>query len=168
MSLEEPPDRCAAAGDASLTHRGHDLVQRQIRLPSAGPAAIPHAPPKATCSRRSAPLWRFQYRASAATISPPNSGSAGSSRAPPAGMDSTALIKRSRRSSEYGFGIDQAPQTESVPPDSLTHRDLGIPPIQTRRNLLQRPVKVLAHLVKGHQCRPPCRVAVVVVIRPHS
>ena len=50
--------------------------------------------------------------------------------------DSTASITRSRRSSEYGFGIDWAPQTESVPPDSLTHRDLGIPPIQTRRNLL--------------------------------
>jgi hypothetical protein len=32
MSLGKPPDRSAAAGDVSLTHRGHDLVQRQIRL----------------------------------------------------------------------------------------------------------------------------------------
>jgi hypothetical protein len=32
MSLEKPPDRSAAAGDSSLTHRGHDLIQRQIRL----------------------------------------------------------------------------------------------------------------------------------------
>src|ERR1700737_1059664 len=32
MSLEKPPNRSAAAGDSSLTHRDHDLVQRQIRL----------------------------------------------------------------------------------------------------------------------------------------
>ena len=50
--------------------------------------------------------------------------------------DSIASITRSRKSSEYGFGIDRAPKTESVPSDSLTHRHLGIPPIQTRRNLL--------------------------------
>jgi hypothetical protein len=41
--------------------------------------------------------------------------------------DSTASITRSRRSSEYGFGIDRAPKTESVPADSLTHRHLRIP-----------------------------------------
>lgn len=41
--------------------------------------------------------------------------------------DSTASITRSRRSSEYGFGIDRAPQSESVPSDSPTHRHLGIP-----------------------------------------
>src|SRR3984893_5351536 len=32
MSLEEPPNPSAAAGDSSLAHRGHDLIQRQIRL----------------------------------------------------------------------------------------------------------------------------------------
>jgi hypothetical protein len=41
-----------------------------VRLPE--PAAIPRAPPTATCSRRSALLWRFQCHASAATTSPRN------------------------------------------------------------------------------------------------
>jgi hypothetical protein len=47
----------------------------------------------ATCSLHSAFLWRFQYRASAATISPPNSGSAGSSRPPLAGMPRIPLLR---------------------------------------------------------------------------
>src|ERR1035441_1034949 len=32
VSLEQPPDRTAAAGDPSLAHRRDDLIQRQIRL----------------------------------------------------------------------------------------------------------------------------------------
>ncbi len=40
---------------------------------------------------------------------------------------SRVSAKARLRSSEYGFGIDRAPQAESVPSDSLSHRHLGIP-----------------------------------------
>src|SRR5262249_27789218 len=49
---------------------------------------------------------------------------------------STASTARSRRSVEYGLGIDLAPQANQFPPDSPRRQRLGIPPIQCRREML--------------------------------
>jgi hypothetical protein len=50
--------------------------------------------------------------------------SAASRREAPA---STASITRSRKSSEYGFGIAWTPKDESVTPDSRTDEPFGNP-----------------------------------------
>jgi hypothetical protein len=59
--------------------------------------------------------------------------SAASRREAPA---STASITRSRKSSEYGFGIAWAPKDESAALDSPTDEPMGIPSIQVSRNML--------------------------------
>jgi hypothetical protein len=47
-----------------------------------------------------------------------------------------ASITRARKSLEYGLGIDCPLRIESMPPDSLFDKPLGIPPIQPERNML--------------------------------
>src|SRR6478609_4396536 len=49
---------------------------------------------------------------------------------------STASTARSRKSVEYGLGIDLAPQANQFSPDSPTRQRLGIPSIQCRREML--------------------------------
>jgi len=59
--------------------------------------------------------------------------SAASRRDAPASISS---MTRARKSSEYGLGIDCPLRIESMPPDSLIDRPVGIPPIQPDRNRL--------------------------------
>src|SRR5262249_16139425 len=60
MSLEKSPDRSTTAWNSLLAHRHNDLVQGQIRLLGYQSQQPFHVPlPAATCSRRSALLWRF-------------------------------------------------------------------------------------------------------------
>jgi phytochelatin synthase len=68
--------KCGCRGFVAYASRSRSHPASNPAARRLAPAAIPRAPPRVTCSLRSALLWRFQYRASAATISPPNSGSA--------------------------------------------------------------------------------------------
>src|SRR5215831_16805745 len=73
MSLEKSPDRSTTGLEfvaCASPQRSRPRSDPVARLPE--PTAIPRAPPTATCSRRSALLWRFLCHTSAATISPPN------------------------------------------------------------------------------------------------
>jgi hypothetical protein len=49
---------------------------------------------------------------------------------------STASIARPRKSLEYGLGIPTSQKNESMPPDSLIYKPLGIPPIRPERDML--------------------------------
>jgi len=69
VSLEQPPDRTAAAGDPSLAHplrRSHPASNPVAR--QSAPAESPRAPPAEICSPRSAWPRCFRFRASAASI----------------------------------------------------------------------------------------------------
>src|SRR6266480_3775957 len=69
VSLEEPPNRSAAAGDSSLAHRGHDLVQRQIRLLDDQR----QQPFRVLLQWRPAPSARLRFDASSIVPAPPPS-----------------------------------------------------------------------------------------------
>jgi hypothetical protein len=137
-SLEEPPNRSAAAGDSSLTHRGNDLVKRQIR-PRGDQGQQPF---RVRLQRRFAPSARLRFGASSIVPAPPPSHRRAWAQPEVLGRlrrdapDSTASITRSRRSSEYGFGIDRAPQNRNQCLQTRAPIDIWESPIQTRRNLL--------------------------------
>jgi hypothetical protein len=112
MSSKKPPDRGAATRNAPLAHRGDDLVQHQIRL--LGNHS--QQPLRVLLQRRRAASARLCFGASCVTpaLQPFTAElglrlklSAASRRDAPA---STASTTRSRKSSEYGFGIAWDPQ----------------------------------------------------------
>src|SRR5215472_7498125 len=79
-------------------------------------------PPLGLASTLPVSLQRRHHRIT--ELTPTSNPSATSRRDAPL---STASTARSRKSVEYGFGIDLAPPGESISPDSPGQRQLGIP-----------------------------------------
>jgi hypothetical protein len=136
MSRKKPPNSGATARNTPLAHRGNDLVQRQVR-----PLGNHNQQPfRVRFQRRCAPSARLRFGASGVTpaLQPFHRGartlSAASRRDAPA---PTASITRSRKSSEYGFGIGRLSQkTNQCSQIRPPIRPLGIPTIQPSRNML--------------------------------
>src|SRR5207247_1231961 len=96
VPLKKPPNRAAAAGDPSLAHGSHDLIQRQIRLlgnqrqqPSPMFLHRRHAPPRSACAQR----CRFHANAPWKTPTISKSNSNGCYRLARGGFDLAATGK---------------------------------------------------------------------------
>ncbi len=133
MSIEETLEGPSTAGDALLRHGGEDLLKGQIGLfgnQSQKPIRVLFqrrgAPSLYLASALPVSLQRRHHRITELTLS--LNISAASRRDAPL---STASTARSRKSVEYGFGIDVAPQGESIFSDSPKRKHLGIPLIST-------------------------------------
>src|SRR5512133_4144828 len=130
MSLEKSPDRGATAWNSLLAHRRNDLVQGQIRLFGYQSQQPFHV----LLQRRRAPAAQLCSGASSVTpaLQPPHRGTGAQAEAfgrfPPRcpgrdGFDH-AFPQVIRIGLRHRFG---PPNPESMPQDSLTHTQLGIP-----------------------------------------
>src|SRR6266403_343528 len=130
MSLEKSPDRGATAWNSLLAHRRNDLAQGQIRLFGYQSQQPFHV----LLQRRRAPAAQLCSGASSVTpaLQPPHRGTGAQAEAfgrfPPRcpgrdGFDH-AFPQVIRIGLWHRFG---PPNPESMPQDSLTHTQLGIP-----------------------------------------
>src|SRR6266446_5632443 len=130
MSLEKSPDRGATAWNSLLAHRRNDLVQGQIRLFGYQSQQPFHV----LLQRRRAPAAQLCSGPSSVTpaLQPPHRGTGAQAEAfgrfPPRcpgrdGFDH-AFPQVIRIGLWHRFG---PPNPESMPQDSLTHAQLGIP-----------------------------------------
>ena len=117
MSIKETLESAPTAGDALFSHGGENLLEGRIRLfgnQSQDPVRMlfqwrntPAAP-----FRRRAPCLTPALAPSITELTPTLKISAISRRDAPL---STASTARSRKSVEYGLGIDLAPQANQFP-----------------------------------------------------
>ena len=134
VSIKEPLQRALTAADSLFGHGGKDLLEGQIRLfgnQSQKPFRVLFErrgalPPLGLASTLPVSLQRRHHRIT--ELTPTSNTSATSRRDAPL---STASTARSRKSVEYGFGIDLAPRRINFsrfarakavgnPPDSMS------------------------------------------------
>ena len=117
MSIKETLESAPTAGDALFSHGGENLLEGQIRLfgnQSQDPVRVSSngetLPPLRFGAALPVSLQRWHHRIT--ELTPTLNISAISRRDPPL---STASTARSRKSVEYGLGIDLAPQANQFP-----------------------------------------------------